>query len=594
MKRLLLTFLALVAMTAGAWAQTDYGFRIKGIGINSSNYQSLSSGEAWYYDPVANVLHLTEGQLYCNETEMILIYENVNPSLNISVDGNCEMEGIYTAAIGFIGEGEGYHTIYGSGTLSMESQRINPTMLWSQGGTQTHLTIKDITLNIKAYGDASRGIDSHNFASITFDNCEANIITSRSAYWSTDAYTGASPTFIKCFLTSGFPGTQFTEYINGEYALLKEAHIKRTINSVSVTVEAPQTGNAPSTNIVTDSEDYYATIVEWYHNYSSEYSFRMLEDETYAEGNIYKVIFALKPTEGNRFWNAAEMTAYVNGHPAIIDGANGDALIIQYTFPALSDTYDLWIAGTQVTKQNRDDILGDGKVTFDMNTSTLTLQNANISLSGNDGITSKVPDLKIKVLGQNSITIANSGRGVSIDNDSGDGSVTFLGDGSLYVKSQRGAGIRSNIDVVLKDGVKIITESRQNSSIRGWKSTSSAPWPSLTMYGDKTILIAKGSVGSFHSLNLNDGLSITRPAGARYVADDGVYVGSNKVTDKWVVIGDLVPGDANFDGVIDIADVTAVLSAMASNSDAPQFKVNEDDAVDIADVTAILTIMAGQ
>ena len=78
------------------------------------------------------------------------------------------------------------------------------------------------------------------------------------------------------------------------------------------------------------------------------------------------------------------------------------------------------------------------------------------------------------------------------------------------------------------------------------------------------------------------------------MADDGVYVGSNKATDEWVVIGDLVPGDANFDGVIDIADVTAVLSAMASNSDAPQFKVNEDDAVDIADVTAILTIMAEQ
>ena len=71
MKRLLLTILALVAMTAGAWAQTDYGFSIKGIGINSSNYQSLSSGAAWYYDPVANVLHLTEGQLYCTETEMI-------------------------------------------------------------------------------------------------------------------------------------------------------------------------------------------------------------------------------------------------------------------------------------------------------------------------------------------------------------------------------------------------------------------------------------------------------------------------------------------------------------------------------------------
>ena len=53
-------------------------------------------------------------------------------------------------------------------------------------------------------------------------------------------------------------------------------------------------------------------------------------------------------------------------------------------------------------------------------------------------------------------------------------------------------------------------------------------------------------------------------------------------------------GDVNLDGTVDIADVTAVLTAMANGSHDPQYRVNDDEVVDIADVTAILTIMAGQ
>ena len=53
-------------------------------------------------------------------------------------------------------------------------------------------------------------------------------------------------------------------------------------------------------------------------------------------------------------------------------------------------------------------------------------------------------------------------------------------------------------------------------------------------------------------------------------------------------------GDTNLDGAVDIADVTAVLSAMATGLNDDQYKVNDDDVVDIGDVTDILTLMAGQ
>lgn len=48
-----------------------------------------------------------------------------------------------------------------------------------------------------------------------------------------------------------------------------------------------------------------------------------------------------------------------------------------------SETYDLWVAGKQVTKTNQSNVLGNGgSVKFDPNTHTLTLNNAHLTLSG--------------------------------------------------------------------------------------------------------------------------------------------------------------------------------------------------------------------
>lgn len=53
-------------------------------------------------------------------------------------------------------------------------------------------------------------------------------------------------------------------------------------------------------------------------------------------------------------------------------------------FPAVSvragaaDNYGIWVSGTWVTEQNKDDVLGDGTVRYEPATRTLTLNNANI------------------------------------------------------------------------------------------------------------------------------------------------------------------------------------------------------------------------
>ena len=51
-----------------------------------------------------------------------------------------------------------------------------------------------------------------------------------------------------------------------------------------------------------------------------------------------------------------------------------------------SETYDLWVAGTQVTETNQNDVLEDGRsVKFDPTTNTLTLNDADLTLDGDAG-----------------------------------------------------------------------------------------------------------------------------------------------------------------------------------------------------------------
>lgn len=52
-----------------------------------------------------------------------------------------------------------------------------------------------------------------------------------------------------------------------------------------------------------------------------------------------------------------------------------------------SENYNLWVAGTQVTKTNQSNVLDDGSVKFDPDTNTLTLNNANLTPDGDANFT---------------------------------------------------------------------------------------------------------------------------------------------------------------------------------------------------------------
>ena len=189
-----------------------------------------------------------------------------------------------------------------------------------------------------------------------------------------------------------------------------------------------------------------------------------------------------------------------------------------------------------------------------------------------------------------------------LQKNSGEGATTFIGNGSLNIKTNSGA-LRTFRNVVLKNGAKVTAESTGDApGFQGRPLAVGEPGPTLTLQDKGTMLKAKGgSVGSltyFSALNLSDGIAILQPIGATFVSNEGIVINGPLVANKWVVIG--LRGDVNLDGTVDIADAVSVLNAMAGQSVAGDANVNGDfddngnPVVDIADLVTVLNIMAGQ
>ena len=76
------------------------------------------------------------------------------------------------------------------------------------------------------------------------------------------------------------------------------------------------------------------------------------------------------------------------------------ALFVLYMDKAvLGAGFGIYVAGVEVTEYNEDDVLGDGTVSYNPVSNTLTLNNANIE--HDYAIILSVIDLKIELIGEN-------------------------------------------------------------------------------------------------------------------------------------------------------------------------------------------------
>ena len=209
------------------------------------------------------------------------------------------------------------------------------------------------------------------------------------------------------------------------------------------------------------------------------------------------------------------------------------------------DSYGFNIAGENVTKKNCKDLSVidgvDGKMSYDPETNTLTMEDVTINTPGN-GIWNKyVEGLKIVVVGNNIITSQKAC--ISIQKTS-----TISGSGTLRLKTPYDCGLYLHTSLSV-EGVKLYAEGKY-----GVAGVDGKIGEILTLRN--AYVEATGSEGSVCDLQnlILDGCTITQPTGAAFDANvHGVALNGEVVTDK-VVIESVTNG---------ISDITTDVPARA-------------------------------
>ena len=196
-----------------------------------------------------------------------------------------------------------------------------------------------------------------------------------------------------------------------------------------------------------------------------------------------------------------------------------------------SDSYGIKIAGVDVTALNCKDLSVidgvDGKMSYNPETKTLTMEDVTINTTDLNGIwNSDAKGLKINLVGNNTIT--SSVACIAIIEPS-----TISGSGTLRLKSSENCGIyvKSSLTV---EGVKLYAEGKYG--VAGDDGTSGEI---LTLRNSYVEAIgSSGSICDLQNLVL-DGCSITQPTGAAFDTDKhAVALNGEAVTDKVVIESD--------------------------------------------------------
>ena len=193
------------------------------------------------------------------------------------------------------------------------------------------------------------------------------------------------------------------------------------------------------------------------------------------------------------------------------------------------DSYGFEIAGKKVTKKNFKDLSVidgvDGKMSYDPETNTLTMEDVTIDATDNVGIVNRyVEGMKIKLVGNNTIT--TNYACITINKAS-----TISGSGTLRLKSSGDCGLYMKSSSLTVEGIKLYAEG--DYGVAGVDGKSGEILTLRNAYVEATG--SKGSICDLQNLVL-DGCAITQPTGAAFDANvHGVALNGEVVTDKVVI-----------------------------------------------------------
>ena len=165
----------------------------------------------------------------------------------------------------------------------------------------------------------------------------------------------------------------------------------------------------------------------------------------------------------------------------------------------------------------------DGKISYDPETNTLTMEDVTINATGIEGIVNNnVEDLKIEVVGNNTITSRKACIALYALS-------TISGSGTLRLNSSENCGIYMDKSSLTVEGVKLYAEGKWG--IAGDDGKSGEILTLRNAYVEAT-----GSLGSVCDLQnlVLDGCSVTQPTGAAFNVH-AVVLNGDVVTDKVVI-----------------------------------------------------------
>ena len=222
--------------------------------------------------------------------------------------------------------------------------------------------------------------------------------------------------------------------------------------------------------------------------------------------------------------NGAEFDAL--SHSVLLNGE-----VVTYKVVIEPDSYGIQIAGEYVTFLNCKDLSVidgvDGKISYDPETNTLTMEDVTINATDFNGIWNRgVKDMKIKLFGNNIITSKKAC--ISISETS-----TISGSGTLSLKSSGDCGLYMHTSLSVED-VKLYAEGKYG--VAGDDGTRGEILTLRNSYVEATG--SSGSICDLQNLVL-DGSSITQPTGAAFDANvHAVALNGKVVTDKVVIESD--------------------------------------------------------
>ena len=233
-------------------------------------------------------------------------------------------------------------------------------------------------------------------------------------------------------------------------------------------------------------------------------------------------------------------------------------IMMSSAFVMAQETYGIKIAGVDVTSLNCKDLSVidgvDGKMSYDPETNTLTMEDVTINTTGeNVGIyTYGKKGVKIRVVGNNTITSNNSCI-TTVDQ------TTISDFGTLRLKSHNSSGIFITSSPLTVENVKLYAEGQWG--ITGYDYSETCMLTLRNAYVEAT-----GSIGSVNTLKnlILDGCSITQPTGAAFDANvHAVALNGKVVTDKVVIepdsYGFKVAGvDVTSDNYLDLTEISGV------------------------------------